>query len=255
MTLSIRILRLFIPATSLAITALVSVACQKSDADSELVLTIGRDGQIVEADQVDELAPFDPATQQLIYHLTLEQAEEFVRRFPESMVFDIRPREQYETGHLPGATHADWLHDKDVFQMLVGQLPKSDKYLIYGSTAMMAETAKAIVLLRSIGFQNLHTFYQSYDAWQAASLPFEQGPDPEPLPLPDPPSEQYVEGESDADLKEHWDMWNRTQAYVAARDGLPVAPNSETPAADAQPVPENGEAAAQPEARQAVARP
>ena len=229
--------RLFATVAALAFAALATTACRDSDADNEPVLTIGRDGQIVEADSIDELAPFDPATQQLIYHLTLEQAEEFVRRFPDSMVFDIRSREQYEAGHLPGATHADWLHDKDIFQMLVGQLPKGDKYLIYGSAAMIADSAEAIVLLRSIGFQNLHTFYQSYDAWQGASLPFEQGPDPDPLPLPEPPSEEYVEGVSEADLKEHWDMWNRTKIYVDARDGNPVEAESPATAENESPPP------------------
>lgn len=219
-------MRHFITTALLVIAALAHTACQKSDGDGAMVLTIGRDGQIVEADQVDELAPFDPSTQQLIYHLTLDQAAEFVRRFPDSMVFDIRSREQYEEGHLPGATHADWLHDKDIFQMLVGEKPKSDKYLVYGSAAMVTDTAEAIVRLRSIGFQNLHTFYESFDAWQAASLPFEQGPDPDPLPLPDPPSEEYVEGESEPELKDHWDMWDRTKIYVEERDGKPaeVAP-------------------------------
>ena len=226
MSFSNRMMHLFTAATALVIVALANTACQKSDADNETVLTIGRGGKIVEADQIDELAPFDPATQQLIYHLTLDQAAEFIRRFPDSMVFDIRSREQYEVGHLPGATHADWLHDKDVFQMLVGQLPKSDKYLVYGSTAMVADTAEAIVRLRSIGFQNLHTFYESYDAWQSASLAFEQGPDPDPLPLPDPPGEEYVEGVSEPDLNNHWDMWTRTKGYVDDRDGKPaeVAP-------------------------------
>lgn len=239
-------MRLLITTALLVIAALTQTACEKSDADGQVVLTIGRDGQIVEADQVDELAPFDPATQQLIYHLTLDQAAEFLRRFPDSMVLDIRPREQYEAGHLPGATHADWLHDKDIFQMLVGQMPKSEKYLVYGSTAMIADTAEAIVRLRSIGFQNLHIFYESFDAWQGASLPFEQGPDPDPLPLPDPPSEEYVEGESELDLKVHWDMWNLTKAYVDDRDGKPaeVAPAAED--ADATAATKEAEAAPQP---------
>jgi rhodanese-related sulfurtransferase len=243
-----RMLRLFITVASLVIAALANTACQKSDADSEAVLTIGRDGSIVYADQVDELASFDPTTQQLIYHLTLAQAEEFVRRFPGSMVFDIRSREQYEAGHLPGAPHADWLYDKDVFQMLVGEMPKSDKYLVYGSTAMVADTAEAIVRLRSIGFQNLHTFYESYDAWQGSSLPFEQGPDPEPLTLPDPPSEEYVEGVSEPDLKDHWDMWDRSKAYVEARDGKPADAGATTPAAGAPPAADadGNEAAPQP---------
>jgi rhodanese-related sulfurtransferase len=235
MSFSNRLMRLLAIAAPLMIAAFANTACRKSDADSEPVLTIGRDGKIVEADQVDELAPFDPATQQLIYHLTLDQAAEYVRRFPDSMIFDFRSRSEYEAGHLPGATHADWLYDKDVFQMLIGQLPKGDKYLVYGSTAMITGTTEAIVRLRSIGFQNLHTFYESYEAWQAASLPFEQGPDPDPLPLPDPPSEEYVEGVSEPELKDHWEMWNRTRDYVAARDGKPVevtAPDA-TPAAAA----------------------
>ena len=233
MSFSDRMMRAFATALALGIAALAHTACQDSGSDGETVLTIGRDGKIVEADQVDELAPFDPATQQLIYHLTLDQAAEFIRRFPGSMVFDIRSREEYEAGHLPGATHADWRHNKEIFQMLVGQLPKSDKYLVYGSSAMIAETANAIVLLRSIGFQNLHIFYDSYDAWQSASLPFEQGPDPAPLALPDPPGEEYVEGVSEPELKEHWEMWHLTREYVEARDGKPAddASGSDAPTA------------------------
>ena len=230
-------MRLFATAAALLIAVLANTACKKSDADGQTVLTIGRDGKIVEADQVDKLAPFDPATQQLIYHLTLDQAEEFVRRFPDSMVLDIRTREQYEAGHLPGATHADWLHDKDIFLILVGEQPKSDKYLVYGSTAMIADTAEAIALLRTIGFQNLHTFYESYDAWQGASLPFEQGPDPDPLPLPDLPSEEYVEGVSEPELKEHWEMWGRSKVYVEERDGKPVEVNPPAPAGNESPPP------------------
>jgi rhodanese-related sulfurtransferase len=215
---------IFLPVT----TALVISGCDPSGADDQTVLTIGRDGQIVDAGEIDELAPFDPASQQLIYHLSLTQAEEYVRRFPDSTIFDIRPRDQFEAGHLPGATHAEWLHDKDVFQMLIGQMPKQEKYLIYGSTAMIADTAEAIVRLRTIGFQNLHTFYASYEAWQTASFPFEQGPDSDPLQLPDPPSEDYVDGISEPELKDHWDMWQRTKAYVEARDSKPVELDAET---------------------------
>lgn len=202
-----RVLALLLSATLLS--------CGGDKKDEELVLTIGADGEIVEADQVDELAPFDPTLQQLIFHLNLKQAEEFVSRFPNATIFDIRSSDQYAGGHLPGSNHVDWLADRELFQLFVGQLPREDKCLIYGSTAMLQDTAAAIALLRGIGFQNIYTFQDSYDAWQSAGLPFEQGTDPNPLPLPLPPEE--VEGAGEEDLSAQWAVWRRAEQQVNLR--------------------------------------
>lgn len=184
--------------------------------DGEVVLTIGNDGNVVPVDEVDELAPFDPAVQQLVFHLNLTQTEEFVKRFPDSTILDIRPPDQYEAGHLPGATNVDWLADQELFQLFVGQLLREDKYLVYGSVAMVPETAAAIALLRGVGFQNIYTFYESYDAWQNGGLPFEQGPDPEPLPLPDRP--EQVEGETVEVFEANLEIWKRAEQHVMLRD-------------------------------------
>jgi len=184
--------------------------------DGEVVLTIGPDGKPVEADQIDELAPFDPSVQQLIFHLNLAQTDEFVKRFPGSKIIDIRPPDQYEAGHLPGATNVDWLADKELFQLFVGQLLREEKYLVYGSVAMVPETAAAIALLRGIGFQNLYTFYDSYDAWQSGGLPFEQGPDPDPLPLPERP--EHVEGETIEVHEANLEIWQRAEQQVKLRN-------------------------------------
>ena len=184
--------------------------------DGEVVLTIGNDGNVVPVDEVDELAPFDPAVQQLVFHLNLTQTEEFVKRFPNCTILDIRPPDQYEAGHLPGATNVDWLADQELFQLFVGQLLREDKYLVYGSVAMVPETAAAIALLRGVGFQNIYTFYESYDAWQNGGLPFEQGPDPEPLPLPDRP--EQVEGETVEVFEANLEIWKRAEQHVMLRD-------------------------------------
>lgn len=182
----------------------------------EVVLSIGPDGNVVEADKIDELAPFDPAVQQLIFHLNLAQASEFVKRFPDSTVIDIRPPDEYQAGHVPGASNVDWLADQELFQMFVGQLKRDEKYLVYGSVAMIPETAAAIALLRGIGFQNLYTFYESYDAWQNAGMPFEQGRDPEPLPLPERP--EQVEGETEEVFEANLEIWKRAEQQVKQRD-------------------------------------
>lgn len=204
--------------SALGLGSMLLCACDKSSAENQPVLTIGADGEIVEVEQIDALAPFDPALQQLVYHLSLEQTEEFVRRFPNSVVIDIRPPEQYLAGHLPGAKNADWLADLEVFQMLVGQFPRTDKYLIYGSTAMLNDTGAAVALMRIIGFQNLHTFYASYDAWQNAGLPFEQGPDDRPIPLPESPSREIEAGVDDPELATAWAVWHRVEDMVELRD-------------------------------------
>ncbi len=210
-------------------------ACDKSSAENQPVLTIGAGGEIVEVDQIDALAPFDPALQQLVYHLSLEQTEEFIRRFPNSVVIDVRPPEQYLAGHLPGAKNADWLADLEVFQLLVGNLPKADKYLIYGSTAMLNDTGAAVALMRTIGFQNLHTFYASYDAWQSAGRPFEQGPDDHPIALPNPPSREVVEGVDDPELETAWVVWRRAEDMVSRRDAHLRVPDKNNKPDDAQP--------------------
>ncbi len=184
--------------------------------DGESVLTIGPEGNVVEADKVDELAPFDPAVQQLIFHLNLAQTEQFVKRFPGATIIDSRPADQYEAGHLSGATNVDWLADKELFQMFVGQLPKEEKYLVYGSVAMVEDTAAAIALMRGIGFQNIYTFYESYDAWQNGGLPFEQGPDPEPLPLPERP--ENVAGETVEAFEANLEIWKRAEQQVKLRN-------------------------------------
>jgi rhodanese-related sulfurtransferase len=75
---------------------------------------------------------------------------ELIRRVRdgEAVVLDVRPREEYEAGHIPGALSAPIAELKD----LVGELPRDRQIVAYCRGPYCVMSIDAVRLLRERGF-------------------------------------------------------------------------------------------------------
>lgn len=84
-------------------------------------------------------------------------------------VLDVRTTDEFKSGHLKGALHADWL-DKNEFNRRTGYLDKAKPVYIYCLSG--GRSAAAADQLRSQGYQ-VTNMEGGIRAWNAAGLPLE----------------------------------------------------------------------------------
>ena len=83
-------------------------------------------------------------------------------------VLDVRPRDEYEAGHLPGAVNVS-LADLEV---RLGELDPSHEVVAYCRGAYCVLSFEAVAALRAHGF-NARRLEDGFPEWKAAGLPFE----------------------------------------------------------------------------------
>lgn len=99
--------------------------------------------------------------------LTPDQAQEIVsaRAGDEDFaVLDVRTPQEYQAGHLEGATLVD-LSAPD-FAARVGELDRSRTYLVYCRSGN--RSAAAVQEMRRLGFPDLYDLQDGIGGWQAA---------------------------------------------------------------------------------------
>jgi hydroxyacylglutathione hydrolase len=87
----------------------------------------------------------------------------------ESLVLDVRQRDEYETGHVPGAVH---LHAGDLPERLAG-LPRDADIMAICASGYRSSVAAS--LLRQAGFEHVSWVSGGVPAWDAAGYPLERG--------------------------------------------------------------------------------
>lgn len=92
--------------------------------------------------------------------------EEFERLRADSgnVVLDVRTKEEWEAGHLPGAMLLDF--NGPNFAAEVAKLDKSKTYLVH--CAAGGRSAKAVALMQKAGFTSLVNFKDGYRGWVKA---------------------------------------------------------------------------------------
>ena len=93
-----------------------------------------------------------------------------------AMLIDVRPRESFDGGHIPGA-HAVPLEDGSFAEGIEG-LANGDHSLtivLIGQDPAAPETAEAAERLRDAGFDDVRTYAGGMDDWQSGALPVQSG--------------------------------------------------------------------------------
>ncbi len=88
----------------------------------------------------------------------------------EVVLLDVRPAEEYETAHLPGAVSIP-LTD---LKRGVGKLPKSREIVAYCRGRYCVLAAEAVAMLKKAGYRVLRLEEGIYE-WKQAGLPVEKG--------------------------------------------------------------------------------
>jgi rhodanese-related sulfurtransferase/DNA-binding transcriptional ArsR family regulator len=84
-------------------------------------------------------------------------------------VLDIRPREEYDVGHIPGALNIPLIE----IEQHLATLPKEQEIIAYCRGEYCVLAFEAVATLRKKGF-NARRLEEGYPEWKAAGLPVER---------------------------------------------------------------------------------
>ena len=99
--------------------------------------------------------------------------EEFakLRQSKTNVVLDVRTKEEYEAGHLPGAILIDFTEPD--FAEKVAKLDKDKTYLVHCASG--GRSARACKKMESLEFTKLYNLQGGMNAWEKAGKPVEKG--------------------------------------------------------------------------------
>lgn len=87
-----------------------------------------------------------------------------------TVVLDVRTKEEYRKGHIPGSVLIDFTADD--FEQQVAKLDKSKTYLVH--CAVGGRSARACKKMDQLGFQKLYNLEGGMGAWEKAGKPVEK---------------------------------------------------------------------------------
>lgn len=115
------------------------------------------------------LSPLEMIAQKVAREAQVITVEELIRHVEDSsgfLLLDVRTKEEYEEGHIPGAKNIDFLSDDFLIQ--VEQLPKDQSVYIYCRSGN--RSARAADLMRKAGFRQLYDLQGGYLKWEEEKL-------------------------------------------------------------------------------------
>ncbi len=116
---------------------------------------------------------------------TLEQVASFLNDFPEGVLVDVLPKEQYERQHIPGSKSA-CVFETVFLDRMAGVAPdKSKPVLIYGAGASLDVSDAACKLIKA-GYADVRIFPGGVDEWRESGHALD-GSAPEARDSPFPP--------------------------------------------------------------------
>lgn len=86
---------------------------------------------------------------------------------PNFVVLDIRTPQEFQAGHLPGATNIDFYAPD--FARQLDRLDKTKTYLVYCRSGN--RSSQALPIMRKLGFQEVYELQGGLLAWARANLP------------------------------------------------------------------------------------
>lgn len=86
-------------------------------------------------------------------------------------LIDVRTTEEYNVGHLKGASQSDYYQTQE-FSNYLDKLNKKDRYLIYCRTGH--RSGSALKIMQDKGFSYAYDLAGGYNSWISNGLPVEQ---------------------------------------------------------------------------------
>jgi rhodanese-related sulfurtransferase len=87
-----------------------------------------------------------------------------------TVVLDVRTREEYQAGHIPGSVMIDF--NSDDFEEKVAKLDKEKTYLVHCASG--GRSARACKKMEKLGFKKLYNLEGGMGAWEKAGKPIEK---------------------------------------------------------------------------------
>lgn len=86
------------------------------------------------------------------------------------VILDIRPRDEFEAEHIPGARNLDY--DGHEFRKKVEKIDKEKNYIIYCRSGVRGEYFMGI--MKDLGFPKVYNILGGFVAWKVSKLPLVQ---------------------------------------------------------------------------------
>ncbi len=112
--------------------------------------------------EVCEMAKFITITPQAALKLIEEMGSDIT-------ILDIRPKEEFQVEHIPGATNLDY--DGHQFQEKVENMDKEKNYLIYCKSGVRG--GYFLDKMRDSGFNRAYNILGGFVGWKVSKLPLE----------------------------------------------------------------------------------
>jgi phage shock protein E len=87
-----------------------------------------------------------------------------------TVVLDVRTKEEYRAGHIPGSVLIDFTSED--FEQQVAKLDKDKTYLVHCASG--GRSARACKVMERAGFQKLYNLEGGMGAWEKAGKPVEK---------------------------------------------------------------------------------
>ncbi len=81
----------------------------------------------------------------------------------EVVVLDVRTQEEWDKGHIEGATQMDFYSDD--FDAKLAELPKDKEYVVYCHSG--GRSGKTVAKMKAAGFGNVHNLQGGITAWKS----------------------------------------------------------------------------------------
>ena len=101
-----------------------------------------------------------------------------LRHETKAVVLDVRTKDEFVKGHVPGAVNMD-VSDPQ-FRKKTAELDKSKTYLVHCARGM--RSARASKMLAAMGFENLFDYHGGFEQWKKDGKPIEKGDAPNVAP-------------------------------------------------------------------------
>ena len=106
----------------------------------------------------------------VIKHIDIEEFAK-LRGNKTNVVLDVRTKEEWERGHLPGAILIDFIEPD--FEEKVAKLDPSKTYLVVCASG--GRSARACKKMEALKFKNLYNVKGGMNAWEKAGKPVKKG--------------------------------------------------------------------------------
>ena len=85
----------------------------------------------------------------------------------EAVIIDVRDKDEWDEGHIPGATHMS----RGTLELDIGEKVPDPNAMIICHCGGGGRGALAVERLQKMGYKNVHSMAGGFKAWKAAGLP------------------------------------------------------------------------------------